>query len=112
MGDKEVKPGDGIRSMKTSNVFRVVNFELYSTPVRLASFFFVSAFDGTSDVVLVSDFNFFFQNKTIMALGAFAILGCTGYIMYMRKSYEGRGYYAAIDQEGEEYYVKKESKWD
>lgn len=27
------QPGDGIRSMKTSRVFRVVNFELYAKPV-------------------------------------------------------------------------------
>lgn len=26
-------PGEGIRSMKTSNVFRAVNFELYAKPV-------------------------------------------------------------------------------
>jgi hypothetical protein len=28
-------PGDGIRTLKTSGVFRAVNFELYAKPVRL-----------------------------------------------------------------------------
>lgn len=28
------KPGDGIRSMQSTTVFRVVNFELYAKPVR------------------------------------------------------------------------------
>lgn len=37
---KEVKepqqaPGEGIRSLKTTGVFRAVNFELYAKPVRI-----------------------------------------------------------------------------
>lgn len=28
-------PGDGIRSMRSTNVFRAINFELYAKPVRL-----------------------------------------------------------------------------
>lgn len=35
MKEKEATPGDGLRSLKTSNLFRVVNFELYAKPVRL-----------------------------------------------------------------------------
>jgi hypothetical protein len=31
--EPEKKPGDGIRSLKTSNIFRNVNFELYARPV-------------------------------------------------------------------------------
>ena len=27
------KPGEGLRSLKTSNVFRTLNFELYTRPV-------------------------------------------------------------------------------
>lgn len=30
----DYKPGDGIRSMKSTNLFRAVNFELYAKPVR------------------------------------------------------------------------------
>lgn len=33
----ESSPGDGIRSLKTSRAFRIVNFELYTKPVRLHS---------------------------------------------------------------------------
>lgn len=32
----ETPGGDGIRSLKTSGVFRAVNFELYAKPVNLA----------------------------------------------------------------------------
>lgn len=31
--NKDVKPGDGIRSMQSSTAFRVINFELYAKPV-------------------------------------------------------------------------------
>ena len=31
------EPGEGIRSLKTSGVFRAVNFELYAKPVSFAS---------------------------------------------------------------------------
>lgn len=34
----EPAPGDGIRSMRTSRVFRAVNFELYAKPVSLHIF--------------------------------------------------------------------------
>jgi len=33
MKDRQTAPGDGIRSLKTSRVFRIINFELYSKPV-------------------------------------------------------------------------------
>ena len=32
-GSEGHQPGEGIRSMKTSSVFRAVNFELYAKPV-------------------------------------------------------------------------------
>lgn len=35
--ENKSQPGDGIRSMKTSNVFRAVNFELYAKPVSRLS---------------------------------------------------------------------------
>ena len=35
---KEQEIGEGIRKLKTSNVFRVVNFELYAKPVRFGQF--------------------------------------------------------------------------
>ena len=30
---KESRPGDGLRSIKSTNIFRIVNFELYVKPV-------------------------------------------------------------------------------
>ncbi|BET01682.1 unnamed protein product [Nesidiocoris tenuis] len=79
----EPKPGDGIKSLKTSNVFRVVNFELYTAP-----------------------------NKAIMGLGLIAIVGCAGYIAYMRKKYQDMGYYPAVNSEGKEVFLERKSKWD
>ncbi|XP_054263907.1 small integral membrane protein 8-like [Macrosteles quadrilineatus] len=83
MTEKEAKPGDGIKSLKTSSVFRVVNFELYATP-----------------------------NRVVMGLGLLALAGCVSYIGYMRHKYAGMGYYPAIDNEGKEVYKLKQSKWD
>ncbi|XP_008485016.1 small integral membrane protein 8 [Diaphorina citri] len=68
-GESNVKPGDGIRSMKTSSFFKALNFELYATP-----------------------------NKTIMILGIGAITFCSAYIFYMRHKYQEMGYYASVDE--------------
>ncbi|XP_075213989.1 small integral membrane protein 8 [Lycorma delicatula] len=80
---KKSKPGDGIKSLRTSTAFRVLNFELYSTP-----------------------------NKMIMAAGLLTMGLCSGYIFYMRKKYEGMGYYSAVSENGNELYLPKKSKWD
>lgn len=37
MKDQKTTPGDGIRSLRTSRIFRVINFELYSKPVIYSS---------------------------------------------------------------------------
>ncbi|XP_023017038.1 small integral membrane protein 8 [Leptinotarsa decemlineata] len=76
-------PGDGLRSVRTTTLFRAVNFELYAKP-----------------------------NAVIMGIGLIAIAGCTGYIAYMRSKYEGQGYYGAIQEDGTEHFIKKRSKWD
>lgn len=34
MEKKSAQPGDGIRSMRSTSLFRAVNFELYAKPVR------------------------------------------------------------------------------
>ena len=31
----EARPGEGLRTLKTSNVFRTLNFELYARPVSI-----------------------------------------------------------------------------
>ncbi|KAG8338101.1 small integral membrane protein 8 [Homalodisca vitripennis] len=83
MSEKERAPGEGIKSLKTSAAFRVVNFELYTAP-----------------------------NKVVMGLGLLAMGVCVGYIGYMRHKYAGMGYYPAVDEEGKEVYKLKQSKWD
>ncbi|XP_063373146.1 small integral membrane protein 8 [Cydia amplana] len=77
------KPGDGIRSMRSSTAFRVVNFELYAKP-----------------------------NIVIMSIGLTCFGLTLGYIAYMRQKYESLGYYAAVDKDGKEIFEKKKSKWD
>ncbi|XP_030765399.1 small integral membrane protein 8 [Sitophilus oryzae] len=83
MSNKENKPGDGIRSLKSTNLFRAVNFELYVKP-----------------------------NIVVMGLGLTALAGCFGYIAYMRYKYESLGYYGAIKDDGSEEFLKKKSRWD
>ncbi|XP_031635802.1 small integral membrane protein 8 [Contarinia nasturtii] len=77
------QPGEGIRSMKSTTLFRAVNFELYAKP-----------------------------NLVIMAIGAVCFGGALGYITYMRSKYESQGYYAAVQSDGTEVYTKRRSKWE
>jgi hypothetical protein len=38
MSDKKTpSPGDGLRSLRSTGIFRVVNFELYARPVSITS---------------------------------------------------------------------------
>ncbi|KAH8239686.1 hypothetical protein KR032_006719 [Drosophila birchii] len=80
---KDQKPGDGIRSMRTTGVFRLINFELYAKP-----------------------------NAIIMGLGLTAVAGVFGYIAYMRYKYESLGYYVAVKDDGREEFIKKKSNWE
>jgi len=86
-GDKvENKPGDGIRNLQTSGVFRTLNFELYAKP-----------------------------NRFIMAVGLIGISGCIGYLAWMRAthaSYAEQNMYTALDENDEMVLRKKKSKWD
>ncbi|XP_055377229.1 small integral membrane protein 8 [Condylostylus longicornis] len=79
----EAKPGDGIRSLRTSTAFRALNFELYAKP-----------------------------NAIIMAIGCVCFATALGYIAYMRSKYEDMGYYAAVQPDGTEVFTKKKSRWD
>ncbi|XP_013144371.1 PREDICTED: small integral membrane protein 8 [Papilio polytes] len=84
MSDKRnEKPGEGLRSLRSTTAFRVINFELYAKP-----------------------------NIVIMGLGITCFGLALGYIAYMRQKYESMGYYSAIDKEGKEVFEKKKSKWD
>ncbi|KAH8306969.1 hypothetical protein KR044_001920 [Drosophila immigrans] len=76
-------PGEGIRSIRSTSVFRLINFELYTKP-----------------------------NKIIMGIGLVAVTGVFGYIAYMRHKYEDMGYYVAIKENGREEFVKKKSNWE
>ena len=40
------RPSDGIRSLKTSNPFRILNYELYARPNKYMMFFGVVAFSS------------------------------------------------------------------
>ncbi|XP_014203601.1 small integral membrane protein 8 [Copidosoma floridanum] len=81
--NKKYEPGDGIRSLKSSPMFRAINYELYVKP-----------------------------NNVVMAMGLIAISGCIGYIIYMRSKYKSMGYYTAVESDGSETFKKKTSKWD
>ncbi|CAK1599742.1 unnamed protein product [Parnassius mnemosyne] len=84
MSDKnKEKPGEGLRSLRSTTAFRVINFELYAKP-----------------------------NIVIMSIGITCFGLALGYIAYMRQKYESLGYYAAVDKEGKEIFEKKKSKWD
>ena len=99
---KEYSPGDGIRSMRTTGLFRAVNYELYAKPV--------------SDRIFVSEFTDYilhpFQNAVIMGIGLVCLLGAAGYIAYMRAKYEDMGYYSAMASDGTDQFVKKKSTGD
>ncbi|XP_059468750.1 small integral membrane protein 8 [Neocloeon triangulifer] len=83
MEGKNEKPGDGIRSMRSSTLFRATNFELYAKP-----------------------------NKIIMALGLVGLSVSIGYMAYMRTQHERMGLYTAVDTEGQETLMKRPSRWD
>lgn len=102
---KAAGPGDGIRSMRSTGVFRLINFELYTKPVR-----FHLNFDWI--VTNCTIYHIGFQNKIIMGLGLTAIAGVFGYIAYMRYKYESLGYYVAVQENGQEKFIKKKSNWE
>lgn len=79
----EPAPGDGLRSLQSTTLFKTINFELFIKP-----------------------------NQWVMALGLVSIIGCSGYIFYMRKKYEDSGHYIAIEADGKQRFKKKVSKWE
>ncbi|CAG5018401.1 unnamed protein product [Parnassius apollo] len=81
--ENKEKPGEGLRSLRSTTAFRVINFELYAKP-----------------------------NIVIMSIGITCFGLALGYIAYMRQKYESMGYYAAVDKDGKEIFEKKKSKWD
>ncbi|KAG5308884.1 SMIM8 protein, partial [Pseudoatta argentina] len=79
---RETTPGDGLRSLRSTTLFRAVNFELYVKP-----------------------------NKTIMILGIIAMLSCSGYIFYMNTNKKKNDYHIMVKSDETLELVKKVSKW-
>ncbi|XP_045191072.1 small integral membrane protein 8-like [Mercenaria mercenaria] len=75
----------GLRGVKTTNIFRMVNFELFAKP-----------------------------NKRVMGLGGFAFLAACGYILYIRLTdeYKDVPTYTTISDDGSLTRRVKHSKWD
>lgn len=79
----EPAPGDGLRSLRSTMLFRAVNYELYVKP-----------------------------NKVIMIFGAVTMLSSVAYILYMRQKYDRKQYYNAVAEDGSVVLTKKKSKWE
>ncbi|XP_012525992.1 small integral membrane protein 8 [Monomorium pharaonis] len=79
---RETTPGDGLRSLRSTTLFRAVNFELYVKP-----------------------------NKIIMILGILTMLGCSGYIFYMNSNQNRNDYHTVIKSDSTVEMIKKPSKW-
>ncbi|XP_041951352.1 small integral membrane protein 8 [Alosa pseudoharengus] len=74
----------GFKGVRTTNVFRAVNPELFIKP-----------------------------NKPVMAFGLVTISMCVAYLGYLHATKENdQQLYEAIDSEGERYMRRKTSKWD
>ncbi|XP_048387169.1 small integral membrane protein 8 [Stegostoma tigrinum] len=74
----------GLRGIRTTNLFRAVNPELFIKP-----------------------------NKPVMAFGLLTITLCVSYIAYLNATAENKAdLYEAIDSEGTRYMRQKTSKWE
>lgn len=79
----EPAAGDGIKSIRTTGVFKAVNFELYIKP-----------------------------NLTVMAFGTVAILCSAAYLAYMKSQFKESKTYVAIGEDDSKVLLLKKSKWD
>lgn len=75
--------GDGIRSIRTTSVFQIVNFELYAKP-----------------------------NMMVMGFGLVAITLSAAYLAYLKASLSGTKTYIAINEDGSQSLLEKKSKWE
>ncbi|KAL7631215.1 UNVERIFIED_CONTAM: hypothetical protein RMT77_010661 [Armadillidium vulgare] len=83
MDKQKPAPGEGIKSIRTTNVFKIINFELYAKP-----------------------------NLIIMTFGVVGILFSGAYLAYMRAQIEKNNTYVAIGENGNQTLMQKRSKWD
>ncbi|KAL0106578.1 hypothetical protein PUN28_016343 [Cardiocondyla obscurior] len=79
---REAAPGDGLRSLRSTTLFRAVNFELYAKP-----------------------------NKAVIIFGIAAMLGCTGYMFYMNTNQKRNNYRTIVKSDDTMVLVEKASKW-
>lgn len=102
-----------MRSIKTTGLFRAVNYELYAKPVSKSMAILIQDMKCVSyDELRMPTFVHNSQNAVIMGIGLVCLIGATGYIAYMRSKYEDMGYYSAVQADGTEVFTKKKSKWD
>jgi hypothetical protein len=85
--ERPQQPGDGIRGMNTTTLFRITNFELYAKP-----------------------------NKVVMTAGLVAITGCVAYLYYMnlqhKKIADDKSVHVGLAEDGNLYIRPKKSSWD
>ncbi|KAF2352808.1 UPF0708 protein [Trinorchestia longiramus] len=74
--------GDGIRTIRTTNLFQVLNFELYVKP-----------------------------NMMVMAFGVCSITLSAAYLVYLRMNMDPKTY-IAINEDGTQTLMEKKSKWE
>ncbi|XP_019698496.1 small integral membrane protein 8 [Harpegnathos saltator] len=79
---RKMVPGDGLRSLRSTMLFRAVNYELYIKP-----------------------------NRAIMIFGIITMLGCSGYMFYMNRNHKRNSYEAMVKSDNTVVLVRKESKW-
>ncbi|MPC14402.1 Small integral membrane protein 8 [Portunus trituberculatus] len=79
----EPAAGDGIKSIRTTSVFKAVNFELYVKP-----------------------------NIVVMGFGTVAILCSAIYLAYMKSQLKESKTYVAIGEDDSKVLLLKKSKWD
>ncbi|XP_072177654.1 small integral membrane protein 8-like [Diadema setosum] len=78
--------GDGIRSVRSTSLFRAVNFELYAKP-----------------------------NKYVMGFGVIALTGCVIYVAYLNAQKENqrdREMYEQFRADGTTMMKPRSSRWD
>jgi hypothetical protein len=103
--------GEGIRSVRTTSVFRAVNFELYAKPVIFSS---LSLTKAKKARYLKTQYSYigFFQNKYMMIFGVASFTFCVGYMIYMQESWRKQKVYTVINDDDELVLTKKKSRWD
>jgi len=107
---RKAEPGDGLRSLPSTSLFRAINFELYAKPVRDITYF-AHGSRSANRFARYRYGDFFLQNKAVMILGATIMLACSGYLFYMNSDKKRNDYQAIIKSDDTVMLVKKSSRW-